>query len=110
MVRFYYSSSADCRNAFALCVYISRVLPAIKKIKDTHDKSVQKKQTKKLVYIVNRKPTVRLKANFNFHQEHCLTIPMTDSQRFPLLHQLIGINKVLTTSLQCSLIPNLRMQ
>ena len=53
MVRFYYSSSVDCSAAFVLCVYISRVLPAIKKIKDTHGKSVQKKQTKKLVYIVN---------------------------------------------------------
>ena len=53
MVRFYYSSSVDCGATFVLCAYISRVLPAIKKIKDTHDKSVQKKQTKKLVYIVN---------------------------------------------------------
>ena len=48
MVRFYYSSSVDCRAAFVLCVYISRVLPAIKKIKDTHDKSVQKKTNKKI--------------------------------------------------------------
>ena len=50
MVRFYYSSSVDCRAAFVLCVYISRVLPAIKKIKDTHDKSVQKKNKKIGVY------------------------------------------------------------
>ena len=46
MVRFYYSSSVDCRAAFVLCVYISRVLPAIKKTK-IHMTKVYKKNKQK---------------------------------------------------------------
>ena len=48
MVRFYYSSSVDCRNAFVLCVYISRVLPAIKKNQRYTWQKCTKKTNKKI--------------------------------------------------------------
>ena len=50
MVRFYYSSSVDCRAAFVLCVYISRVLPAIKKQRYTWQKCTKKTNKKIGVY------------------------------------------------------------